>query len=258
MDQWPKVSVSVVSHGQIGLVTDLLRDLAQYSAASVAEVLLTINIPETLPKVWTEYPFALRLIQNSDPHGFAFNHNNAAAKAKGSFFCILNPDVRFHQDVFGGLMSALEQDHSLGLVAPTVVNAAGEIEDSVRYFPTPWEMMGKLFLSRRSRRFAAGPGNIAYPDWVAGMFMLMRMTDYRAMQGLDEKFFLYYEDVNLCARMWLSGRRVGWLVNLSVEHDARRDSHRQFRYLWWHLSSMLRFFTSAVFWKAIIFKRSQS
>ena len=247
--QSPEISISIVSHGQMPLVTALLHDLARYAAPYVTEVLLTLNLPEELPFENSEFQFPLRVIRNTAPMGFGANHNQAAARAVGKYVCILNPDIRLGSDVFGPLLHVLKTSPDVGLVAPGVLNAHGQLEDSARYFPTPWEILGKA-LGRRSRRFVARDHELSYPDWVGGMFMLLPLDTFRAHDGFDERYFLYYEDVDLCARLQLAHVRVAWLPAVSVIHDAQRTSHRNLKYLRWHISSMLRYFMSSVYWDA--------
>ncbi len=79
------------------------------------------------------------------------------------------------------------------------------------------------------------------PEWVAGMFMLFRSRDFQDLGGFDEQFFLYYEDVDICVRAWQKGMRILACPQVSVIHDARRDSRRSLRHLRWHLGSMARF-----------------
>lgn len=247
-----QVSISVVSHAQIALVMQCLADLQRCCEAHVAEVLLTVNIPEELPATLHQFTFPVRVIRNPKPQGFGANHNQAATLAKSTFFCVLNPDARLQEDVFSALLGALAQDLQLGVVAPRIVNAQNRPEDSARYFPTPWELLGKLLLHRASRIYPVGEQAIAYPDWVAGMFMLFHLATFREMGGFNQRYFLYYEDVDLCARLWLARHRVGYLSTVRVVHDAQRTSHRQLKYTRWHVTSILRFFASPVFWALLI------
>jgi len=91
---------------------------------------------------------------------------------------------------------------------------------------------------------------------VAGMFMLIPTKIFQRIGGFDERYFLYYEDVDLCARLRVSGHVVRFCPNARVVHEARRQSHRSLRYLRWHITSMLRFFFSSaylsVMWKRIV------
>lgn len=245
----PEISVSIVSHRQMPLVVTILHDLAQHAVPYVTEVLLTLNLPEELPFENNAFPFPVRVIRNATPMGFGANHNQAAARAAGKYICILNPDIRIGSDVFGPLLHVLKTTPDLGLVAPQVLNAKGQLEDSARYFPTPLEILGKA-LGKRSRRFIAQGNDLAYPDWVGGMFMLMALDTFTALRGFDERYFLYYEDVDLCARLRLAHVRVACLPTVSVIHEAQRTSHRSLKYLRWHVGSMLRFFTSSVYLRA--------
>lgn len=136
-------------------------------------------------------------------------------------------------------------DHSVGVAAPLIVNPAGEIEDSARRFPTPFRILAKLVSGSRGPDYPVG-GGLLYPDWIAGMFMLFRAEVYRQCEGFDEDYFLYYEDVDLCWRLSRSGMRCVMVPAVRVTHDARRTSHRNLRYLAWHMRSMLRFFLKRV------------
>jgi len=243
----PVISLSIVSHGQAELVAQLLQDIDNFCDTSRIEVIVTINIPEKIPFSASKFPFVLQKIVNSSPKGFGANHNQAFDTAEGEYFCVLNPDIRLQRDPFPELLIAL-QDSKVALVAPNVIAVDGSQEDSARYFPTLAELIGKLF-GKRSAVFHVGEDAIAYPDWVAGMFMLLPARIFREAEGFDLHYFLYYEDVDLCARLSLLGYRIAMVTAVSVVHDAQRTSHRNQRYLRWHLSSIFRFFSSPAYRK---------
>lgn len=247
------ISISIVSHGQIGLVTLLLADIQKYCDPASLEVLLTVNIPESLPPTLDCYPFMIKLIHNPSPLGFGANHNRALSQAQGAFFAVINPDVRIASDIFPLLVASLETP-SAGVVAPLVLDPAGAVEDSARRFPTPLKILCKLFGRCKGGDYVVGAQTL-YPDWVGGMFMLFRRDVYRQMGGFNEKFFLYYEDVDLCARIWLEGLSVALIPQARVTHEARRSSHRSATYLALHLRSMARFFLSLTFVKALLLRR---
>lgn len=240
------VSISVVSHGQIALAKELLGDIAAHCDAGI-EVILTLNIPEELPFSAGDYPFALTVIRNQAPKGFGANHNQAFRAAGGEFFCVLNPDIRFGADPFPALRACLA-DRSAGVAAPLVLGSDGGIEDSARRFPSPLRILCKVFGGCRGGDYAVGEEPI-HPDWAGGMFLLFPRALFERLGGFDERYFLYYEDVDICARLTLLGRRVVLCPRVRVVHHARRSSHRDIRYLRWHLKSMMRFFLSPVYWR---------
>ncbi len=239
-DEPPLISISVVSHGQGDLVSEALADLARFADFVRLEVILTRNIPEQLPFSVDDFPYPVKIVENASPKGFGANHNAAFRLAEGKWFCVMNPDIRTPENPFPLLLEALEH-HRAAVIAPAVLSPDGQVEDSVRHFPTPFYLTGKLFGQDDGRYpFAVGDEPFAV-DWVGGMFMLFRADDFRRVGGFDEGFFLYYEDVDICARLWKAGRRVMACPRVRVIHDARRASRRNFRYMRWHFFSLLRY-----------------
>ena len=239
------ISISVVSHLQGGLVKVLLADLAACVAPERIEVILTVNVDENLPFAATDFRFPLRIVCNTTPKGFGANHNAAARAASGDYFCVMNPDIRLAVDPFPALLVGLS-DPVVGVTAPLVVGPEGLIEDSARRFPTPLSIAYKALRGTRGPEYVIAQ-TVIYPDWIAGMFMLWRADVFRQIGGFDEGFFLYYEDVDACARLHRAGFRVALIPAVRVTHYAQRASHRSLRYLRWHLTSMFRFF-----WKQIV------
>jgi N-acetylglucosaminyl-diphospho-decaprenol L-rhamnosyltransferase len=239
------LSLSVVSHGQVALVSDLLSDIQKYCAEDALEVLLTLNVPEPLPDLFNQFTFPLKVIHNTVPLGFGENHNRAFEQARGDFFCVINPDIRLDGNVFPTVMTGLG-DASIGLVAPLVVDGSGAVEDSARRFPTPLKILCKLIGRCAGSDYVIRDAPI-YPDWVGGMFMVLRRDVYKELNGFNQKYFLYYEDVDLCARLWLKGLKVALIPKVRATHRAQRSSHKKIRYLWIHIRSMLRFFFSSTF-----------
>lgn len=233
------MSVSIVSHGQANLVGHLLADLARIDGVPL-EVILTLNLDESLPFAEHGHAFQLKIIRNLRPKGFGANHNAAFQHAQGNFFCVLNPDIRLSADPFAALVADLSAPQ-VGVAAPLVRAPGGEVEGSARRFPTPLTILSKLAGKPRTADYPPASAPFT-PDWVGGMFMLFRSDTFRDIEGFDEGYFLYYEDVDLCAR--LRRRGLYALLDPRVEclHDARRQSHRNLRYMSWHLRSMARFF----------------
>ncbi|HMH18376.1 MAG TPA: glycosyltransferase family 2 protein [Burkholderiales bacterium] len=236
----PQVSISVVSHSQADLVHLLLRDLSLHSKTAI-EVLLTVNVPESLPFDPTRFKFPVRITDNIKVRGFGANHNAAFQRCKSKYFCVMNPDIRLEGDPFPALFACLE-DSLAGIAAPMILNPEGAIEDSARRFPTPWTIVKKALRSSPGIEYAVSGSEPLYPDWVAGMFMLIPSALYAEIGGFDERYFLYYEDVDLCARLASRDRRVVLCPGAIAVHNARRQSRSSLRFLRLHFSSMLRFF----------------
>jgi GT2 family glycosyltransferase len=237
------LNISIVSHGHGAMVADLLRDLDAHVVVPM-RVYLTLNVPEDEPLATASLHYPVQVIRNPRPRGFGANHNAAFRMAGGGAFCVLNPDVRLMADPFPALLAELA-DAKVGVVAPRIVNPQGGVEPSARRFPTPLSILGKgLF----GARLEYDIGKEALPvDWVSGTFMLVSVGPFGEVGGFDERYHLYYEDVDLCARLRREGYAVRLLPAVQAVHAARRDSHRKLAYLRWHLASMLRYFRTRYF-----------
>lgn len=238
----PLVSISIVSHGQMNLVNDLLTDIELYCQGFSYEVLLTLNIDEPMHANIADITDKLTVIRNAVPKGFGANHNQAFQRVAGEYFCVLNPDIRLRNNPFPELIDGIAQ-HKLGVCAPMVLNPAGSVEDSARRFPTPFQLISKALGFRAAQSYPM-TGRLIHPDWVGGMFMLFPSSIYRKICGFDESYFLYYEDVDICARLYLNAMNVGLLPDVHVVHMAQRASHKNRRYFVMHIQSIVNFFFS--------------
>ncbi len=243
----PKISISVVSHGQAHMVSNFLSDLEHYCRAHPIEILITLNLPEHLNFDPNEHSFPVAVHTNAHPMGFSSNHNQAFSRSIGEYFCVVNPDIRIDSDPFPALLACLKMPRA-GLAAPLVVNKDGMIEDSARKFPTPFKIVLKLFGLNKERDYIIGADAI-YPDWVGGMFFACSRDLFLKLNGFDQRYFLYYEDVDICARAQQLGYRIILCPAAKVVHHAQRSSHQELRYFLRHLRSMLRFFVSPVFFR---------
>lgn len=241
-----EISLSIVIHQQVELADLLLNDLNRCHL-NIRDVVLTINTPETFFKKRTNLHFDLKIIRNRRPKGFGANHNSAFEMIAGDYFGVLNPDLRLLYDPFPELLN-LFRNNRVALVAPVVRKPDGTIEDNIRQFPTPLRIAAKAIGKRpvdnhrqRTKPFAA--------EWAAGMFLLFSSRIFQKIGGFDERFHLYYEDVDICARLKLAGYTIMACPSNTVIHDARRESHRKARYMLWHLQSMVRFFSSRTYHK---------
>lgn len=233
------ISVSIVSHRQIKLIMPLLTDLATYCANDI-EVILTINVPETIPPEIKDYRFIKKIIYNAQAKGFATNHNNAFQHCNSAYYCVLNPDIRLQENPFTLLMSTLTH-LKVGVVAALMLDEAGAVQDNARKFPTLFSILKRIVLKKNKADYSLTNAPLSV-DWVGGMFMLFRSTIYQQVHGFDERFFLYFEDVDLCGRLRALGHEIIINPQVKVIHNAQRRSHRNLRFLKWHVSSMLRYF----------------
>ena len=229
------IAVSIVSHGHGAMVSRLVQQVL--ACPEVGQVIVTFNVPEARLVCADD---RVEVIVNPFAKGFGANHNAAFQRAREPFWCVLNPDIELTGNPFPVLLEALTSD-SVALAAPLIINPAGEVEDSIRYFPTIVSLASK-FIGKDRSRYAVETGSPAFsPEWVAGMFMLFQAHAFAGLKGFDERYFLYYEDVDICWRAWRAGLSVVACPVVSAIHDAQRASRVNWRHRRWHLASMLRF-----------------
>jgi GT2 family glycosyltransferase len=171
--------------------------------------------------------------------GFGANHNQAFARSSGAYFAVLNPDLRLAQDPFPPLLAALA-DARVGVVAPEVLEPDGRVADFARRLVSPWDVI--------RRRFGADPtGPGESPDWLAGMFLVLRSETYAELGGFDARYTLYCEDADLCARIRLRGLELAIAREVQVTHLAQRASRRSIRPFALHVASLVKFWTSPAY-----------
>jgi len=232
------ITVSIVSHGQLALIKPLLEELDQFSHGVVEKVVLTINIPEADVLGDTAWRFAVERIDNPAPMGFGANHNQAFRHCGTPWFLVLNPDIRFDNDVLTPLIAQAEARS--GLLTPRILEPGKDVPEQHRAVITPREI-----LTRRRPDYVRP----TVPHWIPGLFMMFRSDAYREIGGFDERFFMYGEDFDICARTQLAGWKLQVAENLLARHDAQRASRTDAKHLYWHVTSLLKVWSSRAFWR---------
>lgn len=240
-----QLALQVVSHGHGALVAQLLDDLGPLAG----ETHVLENQPGALLPVPADRVASCSV--NAEARGFAANHNALARRHRAPFVAILNPDVRVADaSVFTALLACFD-DPAVGVVAPVVHAPDGRIEDNARDVVTPLALWRRHVGGRRGGCQIDGDRGVEV-DWVAGMFLIVRRTVFDAVGGFDERFRLYGEDVAFSLAVWCKGYKVVLAPVDGVIHDARRASHRQPKFLYWHVTSLLKLWCSRGFWRFLL------
>lgn len=189
----------------------------------------------TVVTVRDEFP-DVRLVDRSRNGGYAVAVNQAAALVPEDDVLVLNPDLV----VLPGSVEILEEylrDHpSVAIAAPRLVYPDGSIQASVRTYPTPLTMLarrspfgrtrwGRSILARHLMQNDV-PTSPRSVDYALGAALLVRRDAIRQVGGMDERIFLYGEDVDWCYRMWQAGWEVHVVPESVMEHRYERLSRR--------------------------------
>ena len=173
---------------------------------------------------------ALTAIQLSENGGFAHGVNAGWRAGSARYVLLLNPDARIDGDSLDVLVGALEEEPRRGAVAPRIVDDEGSLDWSQRRYPRLRSTYARaLFLHRLFPRADWTDELIrdeeAYtrrgsPDWVSGACVLLRREALEQLHGLDEGFFMYAEDIDLCKRLRSIGYELLFEPAAVVEHEG--------------------------------------
>jgi GT2 family glycosyltransferase len=175
-------------------------------------------------------------IQLAANGGFAHGVNAGARAGDAPYVLLLNPDARIDGTSIDVLVRTMEETESFGAVAPRIHDSGGALDYSQRRFPQLRATYARAFFLHRVFPLAKWTDELirnetayaarAYPDWVSGACVLVRRDALVNLGGLDEGFFMYAEDIDLCKRLRSSGYQVVFEPESRVEHEGGASEPR--------------------------------
>src|SRR5204863_8513328 len=232
------VSIIIVS---FNAAADLERCLASLHAAPPATPhdIVVVDNGSTDPSAAVARKWAdVRVIEVGSNAGFARANNIGIRESRWDAILLLNSDTIVPAGVIDRLIDELARNPDVAVVGPRLVDGAGRAELSFG------RMIGPFNEARQKRLARSGAAEAltrrrGYPDWVSGACLMVRRADAEAVGGLDERFFMYTEDVDFCAAIRARGRRILFTPDVEVVHlrgrsaasapAATRDAYRRSR-----------------------------
>lgn len=244
------ISILTVNYHSGSQLAELVGSIREYPPTGGWEVVVTNNSPvEQLDSTGNGEGVSVIDAQNV---GFAAGINLAFRRSRGDVLMIANPDVRVTRGSLDRAITSLREMPEVGLILPLLRYPDGGVQPSVRRFytwpvvcyarsPMRWIGWRPEFFRRYLYEELDG-SKAADVDWGLGGAMFLRRSDVEREAVFDERFFLYFEDVDLCLRTWRRGRIVRYLPDVELIHAHRRSSKNPFSAAGWHhFSSMMRF-----------------
>lgn len=191
-------SFIIINFNTADLTCACLESIFKFCQPEEFEIILVDNnsAREDIGKVQERFGSRIKIIFNQENRGFAAANNQGAKLAKGNYLFFLNSDTLLHDDILAPLKSAFAADESFGILAPRLLLKNGG-EQEYAYG-----------LLKHSKAIA----------WVSGAALVARRTAFDSAGAWDERFFMYYEDVDLCRSVRESGYKVGRIESASVTH----------------------------------------
>ncbi len=225
----PDLSICVVAWNVREVLRDCLHSIRRAGPEVDHEILVVDNCSRdgTAAMVETGFP-EVALIQNDRNRGFASASNQAIRASRGRYLLLLNPDTRVPAGSLEEMVGFLDGRPAAGGAGPKLLNPDGSLQPSVRSFPTiasafqQFTILGELGLFRRARSVYLKSdfdyGRPAIVDQPMGAALFLRREALEEVGLLDEGFFLYFEEVDLCRRLNRAGRPLWYNPTAEIIH----------------------------------------
>lgn len=235
------LSILIVTYNSRRLIGPLLTRLQAEIGTLAAEVVLVDNASadDTVRAVRDAHPW-VQVIASARNLGFAAGNNLAARHARGRHLLLLNPDAEVGEEALDRCVAFLDAHPDVGVVGARVENPDGTLQRACRRsVPTPLVSLFRLGGLRRlfprhpaARAYNlddADPARTLDVDAVSGSFLMARREAWERAGGLDERYFLYAEDIDFCLAVKAAGYRVVYYPEAVVVHHKGASSRRASR-----------------------------
>ncbi|MCZ6766072.1 MAG: glycosyltransferase, partial [bacterium] len=249
------VSVIIVSYNGRSALERCLESLKANTVFQYTEVIVVDNASSdgTPQMIRDRYPW-VELYEGSENIGFSRGVNVGIQAARGKYFLILNPDTVLRKDAIEELGAFMENTPDAGIAGPKLVFQDGNLQYSCRRFYN-WRVLllrrtilGKIFKNSKAvsdhLMLDFDHSSTRDVDWILGACMFVRREAVESVGPMDERFFLYFEDVDWCYRMRQKGWKVYYHPHAVVVHNYGRDSAHSVinRSFVAHLASLVRYY----------------
>lgn len=186
--------------------------------------------------------------------GYGAAHNLAIKKAieQGSkYHVVINPDIKFQDGTIEQLASYMDKNHDVGQVMPRIVYPNGDLQYLCKLLPSPIDLFGRRFIpiksivKKRNDRYemkGSGYNKTINVPFLSGCFMFLRVEALAKVDGFDDDFFMYCEDIDLCRRISMIGYKTVYLPDVTIVHAHKKESFKNKAMLKAHIKSAIRYF----------------
>ncbi len=209
-----RCSFILVSYNTARLTAAALSSIRRFGGVPTCEVILVDNgsTDGTPSLVRTQFP-DVRVVCLEENRGFAAANNAGARLATGEWLVLMNSDAEILPDTMAQLEALLREHPTVGVLGGQLLNSDGSLQTS-------------LLLAKPVSQFEAAHQNEEILDvaGIVGAFMVVRNDLWRALGGMDEGFFFYFEETDLCQRASRAGARVCWSPRVRILHHGGGSS----------------------------------
>ena len=214
------LTVSIVAGGDGRLLEACLASLPAAARETAVRTVVVDNAsPEPL-----QMPEGVDVVRNESRRGFGANHNAVLEGAESRYALILNDDTELDVETIDRLKWFMDKNPDVGAVGPRLRFPDGRVQPSAFRFPTPARVALTLATLQRAAWDMSRGERIRRVDWIHGAAMMVRLAAYRDAGGLDERFYMYLEDVDLCRGMRNAGWEVAFFPYAGIVHHENSST----------------------------------
>lgn len=238
----PSCSIIIVNFNTLDLLMKCLKSVFIAQEADRCEVIVVDNASADGSAAMVKKEFrSVKLIENTSNLGFSKANNQGIAASIGRYILLLNSDTEVYPDSITKMVAFLDDNSEAGIVGPRVLNPDLTYQATGRNFPEPINtffgrksVLTRLFPNNRfSREYMTcldrHKTDLDYyeVDWVSGACLMIRRSVLDEVGTLDEGFFFYWEDVDLCFRVKKRGWLVYYLNSAVIVHHEGKSRNRK-------------------------------
>lgn len=247
-----KITASLVLYNTS--TDDINRVISCINQSGVIDTLYVIdNSPLKISNPYFQLPW-INYIHSPENFGYGAGHNIALRSVLDSsrFHFVINPDIYFEKDQLALMISRIEQDQEIGLLMPKVTYSDGQLQYLCKLIPTPFDLLVRRFMigpfkgvfSHSAQQFElrfTGYDREMNVPYLSGCFMLLSVEALKKVGLFDERFFMYPEDIDISRRIHRHYKTL-FFPGAVVVHDHARESYKNKKMLWIHVSNLLKYF----------------
>lgn len=222
------VSVLIVNYNAGRFLAECLASIRTQTCCSY-EIIVVDNASTDGSVAMVRHRFPdVTVVENARNVGFAAANNQASRLAGGRYLFLLNPDTLMLPAAIDRLVEFMDTNPAVGVCGPRTLDGEGEAEPSFFSFPTFWNFFWTNLRYTPLRPVALqysplhvyswGENQRRDGDWVHGCSLLIRADLYRRLGGLDEAFFMYFEEIELCHRVREAGYTIAYVPQATIVH----------------------------------------
>jgi len=232
-----KLSIIIVSWNVREDLVRCLRSIEENRPMSEFEVIVVDNASSdgTVDAVRCDFP-EVTIIANKENRGYAAANKQAVEKSRGEYTLFLNPDSIMLPETLDKLIEFMDDNEDVGICGPKLLNEDGTIQATVRRFPdfrSAWyryTIFKALCIFRRHHHrymmYDFSYDRQMDVDQVIGAALMTRRSIIDELGGMDELFFMYYEEVDFCYRVKNAGWRIVFVPDIVITHFGGRSSEQ--------------------------------